>query len=131
MTCISRIAPLAACLALAGCSPGAHSTGPFTPVYLGVETRLLEGDLVNFHVEMTGARDATDVAAYAECAAAQYTLIRGYSFARHVRTSVALTGGVWASDAVYTISAALPPGVTKIDAEVVVSACRETGIPTV
>ena len=58
------------------------------PVYLGIETILLDGDLVNFRVAMKGARDNADVEAYARCAAAQYALIRGFGFARHVRTHV-------------------------------------------
>lgn len=103
----------------------------FSPVYKGIETRLLEGDLVSFLVEMQGARDNADVAAYAECAAAQYALIRGYGFARHVRTNVAQEAGVWRADAVYTISPALPRGLSTIDAEVTVANCAETGIPTV
>lgn len=109
----------------------APAQAPFRPSYLGVETRLLDGDLVNFIVRMQGARDGADVAAYADCAAAQYTLIRGYGFARHVRTNVSEEGGVWRADAVYTISPALPDGVNQIDAEVVVDNCRSEGIPTV
>nr|WP_226780776.1 hypothetical protein [Oceaniglobus trochenteri] len=101
------------------------------PDYLGVQTRLLDGDLVNFLVEARGALQPTDVERYAECAAAQYALIRGYGFARHVRTNVDEEGGIWRGDAVYTISPALPRGVRTIDAEVVVARCRESGIPTV
>jgi hypothetical protein len=71
------------------------------------------------------------VESYAECAAAQYALIRGYGFARHVRTNVNERGGIWRGDAVYTISPALPRGLRTIDAEVVVERCRERGIPTV
>ncbi|GLS87284.1 hypothetical protein GCM10010873_22580 [Cypionkella aquatica] len=103
----------------------------FKPGYKGIETILLDGDLVNFRVAMTGARDDSDVAAYAACAAAQYALIRGFGFARHVRTNVALKGGVWRGDAVYTISASLPRGVKTIDAEVTVRDCGAQGIPTV
>ena len=80
---------------------------------------------------MTGARDVTDVEAYARCAAAQYALIRGFGFARHVRTNVARDGEIWRGDAVYTISAALPEGLRTIDAEVVVRDCGAQGIPTV
>jgi hypothetical protein len=105
--------------------------GPFTPAYEGIETLLLDGDLVNFRVAMRGARDNDDVAAYARCAAAQYALIRGFGFARHVRTNVAEQGGNWRGDAVYTISSALPRGIKTIDAEVAVSDCSEQGIPTV
>ena len=124
-----RIVALA--LALAGCAAADAPPAPFSPRYGGIETRLLDGDLVDFLVSMTGARARQDVADYAECAAAQYALIRGYGFARHVRTNVSEEGGVWHGDAVYTISSALPEGLRTLDAEVVVQQCRERGIPTV
>ena len=82
-------------------------------------------------VEMTGARGNEDVAAYGRCAAAQYALIRGFGFARHVVTNVDKQGGTWRGDAVYTISAALPDGLKTIDAEVAVRDCGAQGIPTV
>ena len=119
-------------LLLAACSQSGNAqVSRFSPDYLGVETSLLDGDLVRFKVSMTGARDNRDVDAYAECAAAQYTLIRGYGFARHLRTNVNEKAGVWAADAVYTISPALPQGLRTLDAEVVVAACAENAIPTV
>ena len=105
--------------------------GDFSPSYQGIETILLDGDLVNFRVAMTGAREPGDVDAYARCAAAQYSLIRGFGFARHVRTNVAQSGGTWRGDAVYTVSAALPQGLRTIDAEVTVRDCGAQGIPTV
>ncbi|MDX5401809.1 MAG: hypothetical protein LPK02_05555 [Rhodobacterales bacterium] len=116
---------------LAGCGDAAPDQVAFAPAYDGVETRLMDGDLVNFRVTMRGARDNEDVAAYAECAAAQYALIRDYGFARHLRTNVTQQGGLWSGDAVYTISAQLPRGLQTIDAEVVVAHCAENGIPTV
>jgi len=121
-------------LVLAGCEPGAEATQEAQPPrfdYLGVETRLLDDNLVNVHVQMRGAGGREDVADYAECAAAQYTLIRGYGFARHVRTNVQEEAGLWRADAVYTVSPALPRGLQTIDAEVVVADCAELGIPTV
>lgn len=125
-------AALGALSACAGTEPAAEvDMAPFNPVYAGIETRLLEDDLVGFNVVMRGARDNADVAAYAECAAAQYALIRGYGFARHVRTNVVEEGGLWKGDAVYTISPGLPRGLSTIDAEVTVANCAETGIPTV
>ncbi len=118
--------------ALAACSEtSTDEVARFAPSYQGVETRLLDNDLVQFQVAMTGARDADDVENYAECAAAQYALIRGYGFARHLRTTTDERGGVWSADAVYTISPSLPQGLQKIDAEVVVDDCGENGIPTV
>ncbi len=120
-----------ALLALAGCAQAVPTAEDFIPDYKGVETVLLAGDLVQFNVAMTKARTSGNVAAYAECAAAQYALIRGYGFARHVRTNVAIEGGIWRADAVYTISPSLPKGLKTIDAEVVTDNCREKGIPTV
>lgn len=118
-------------LALAACDPNVASRGAFNPEYQGIETRLLDGDLVNFRVAMTGARGPEDVSKYAECAAAQYTLIRGFGFLRLVRTTVAEQAGIWRADAVYTISSALPQGLKTIDAEVTVADCGALGIPTV
>ena len=120
---------LAACTAQDQVSRAAQV--PFAPSYEGIETRLLDNDLVAFHVKMRGARGDQDVTDYAECAAAQYTLIRGFGFARHVRTNVEIEGGVWHADAVYTISPSLPAGLKTIDAEVTVQNCMEKGIPTV
>lgn len=133
-----RIAPLMLALVtapavLSACAQGAADVArkDFTPFYRGIETVLLDGDLVSFRVAMAGARGPQDVEAYAQCAAAQYALIRGFGFARHVRTNVARDNGTWRGDAVYTISAALPPGFRTIDAEVTVRDCGARGIPTV
>lgn len=116
---------------LSGCDAAQPSVTRFAPEYQGVQTTLLDGDLVKFDVAMRGARGASDVEDYAECAAAQYALIRGYGFARHLRTNVYEEAGLWRGDAVYTISPALPRGLQTLDAEVVAAACAEQGIPTV
>ncbi len=138
---MARFAPLTLTLALAltglaGCGvaapqPTGEMGAPADAVYHGVQTRLLEADLVNFVVTMRGARGGADVIAYARCAAAQYALIRDMGFARHVRTSVTNEGALWRADAVYTISPSLPQGFRTIDAEVTVADCVEQGIPTV
>ncbi|ABD54101.1 hypothetical protein [Jannaschia sp. CCS1] len=122
----------AACLI--GCLPATE--GPTLQeappaTYDGIETRLLDDDLVNFRAQMTGVASRDDLDAYARCAAVQYTLIRGYSYARHVRTSITEEGGVWAADAVYTISPDLPRGLQTLEAESVAADCAEQGIPTV
>lgn len=130
----SMVSIAVASAALSGCAPVPapdQIAEVFAPEYLGIETALLDGDLVNFRVAMRGARGREDVADYAACAAAQYALIRGYGFARHLRTNVDNQGGTWRGDAVYTISAALPEGFKTIDAEVVVRDCAAQGIPTV
>ena len=107
------------------------NTGEFSPDYKGIETILLDDGIVDFRVRMTGARNNEDIAAYARCAAAQYALIRGFGFTRHVRTNVAFQGGLWRADAVYTISSTLPQGLRTLDAEVTVRDCAAQGIPTV
>ena len=119
---------LSACVNDAGVDVG---QGTFVPAYDGVQTRRLDDKLVSFVVQMQGARGPQDVEDYAECAAAQYTLIRGFGFARHVRTTTDNQGGLWKGDAVYTISPSLPRGLKTIDAEVIVANCEENGIPTV
>ena len=121
----AQITALGAMCALIACAPQAS-----TPSYQGIQTALLDGDLVQFKVSMAGGTQA-DVTEYAACAAAQYALIRGFGFARQVRTQTTLSGGIWRGDAVYTISAALPRGTKTIDAEVTVRDCGARGIPTV
>ena len=137
---MSGVRGIVALLALAGCIGTGEppedlpDRPPFPPEnaqYLGSQTRLLDSDLVNFLVEMRGARDGRDAGAYARCVAAQYALIRGYGFARHIRTIASQEGGVWRGDAVYTVSPALPPGKRTLDAETEVARCREDGIPLI
>ena len=131
-TRLTRSFGLAAALAvLVGCAGDGSDAAPRAAVYKGIETILLDGDLVNFRVTMANAGEKRDVEAYARCAAAQYALIRGFGFARHVRTTVAQTGTEWRGDAVYVISAALPQGIRTIDAEVTVRDCGALGIPTI
>ncbi|MFN3723612.1 MAG: hypothetical protein ACK4VZ_11240 [Paracoccaceae bacterium] len=122
----------AAFVALSACAEGGPvSQGGQAPSYQGIQTVLLQDDMVSFRVALLGAGGNDDVEAYGRCAAAQYALIRGYGFARHVRTTVAQTGNTWRGDAVYLISAALPAGLKTIDAEVTVRDCGALGIPTI
>lgn len=120
-------------LAITACqplTPPAPVAQPFG-TYLGAETRLLDGDLVNFKVRMRGTLNRQSLVDYAECIAAQYTLVRGFNFARHLRTNVSNEGGNWQADAIYTISPTIPRGVRTIEAQVTVDDCKERGIPTV
>lgn len=110
---------------------GAEPAAPAVPEYLGIQSRLIDWELVNQRVWMRGALERNDIVQYSRCAAAQYALTIGYGFVRHVRTKVTQEGGIWQADAVYSITSALPPGTRTIDAEVVVADCLELGIPTV
>lgn len=129
-----RVAVLSASIVagLAACADGAQvGQGALPPAWLGIETRLLDRDLVNFRVAVRHAESQRQVEDYAACAAAQFALIRGHGFARHVRTRIAQDGAVTRADAVYTTSASLPRGVALIDAETIVRDCGARGIPTV
>ncbi|MEM6479028.1 MAG: hypothetical protein AAF647_08285, partial [Pseudomonadota bacterium] len=64
-------------------------------------------------------------------AAAQYARIRGFSFARHVRTNVTRDGDIARANALYSVSAVLPRGPQTLDAEVTLANCRESGIPSI
>ena len=127
---ISFLAVIAA-LTMAAC----QNTAPVTqdPVrYYGLQTGLLDNDLVQFHVTLSGTQSTEQVARHAaECAAAQYTLIRGFGFARHVRTRIGQQADRLSADAVYKISRSLPQGTKTIDAEVVADACARDNIPMV
>jgi len=125
---------IAATLLVAACQQldmSGTSTQPEKIQYFGVQTKLLANDLVQFHVTLTGTERSDPVRDYAECAAAQYTLIRGFGFARHIRTNVGETAGRWSADAVYTVSDAIPQGLRTLDAEVVADNCARNGIPMV
>ena len=104
---------------------------PVKTEYLGIQTALLDNNMVSFRVAMRGAKDAQAVEAYGRCAAAQYALIRGAGFARHIKTQVGKTGATWVGEAVYLVDRSLPNGIRTIDAEVVVRDCGALGIPTV
>ena len=100
--------------------------------YINVDTRLMKPELVNMVVTLRNPRTPNDVLAYVECAAAQYTLIRGYGFAGRIQINVTEEDkGIWAGNAIYTLSNAHPGGRHTIDAEVTVENCTAHNIPMV
>lgn len=128
--------PLVMLCGCAACTPvGDAGSAPQAPLpgspWKGVETRLIDDGLVNFRVGMTGKPSREALSDYAKCAAAQYAQIRGFGFARHIRTTYSDEGGLHRADAVYTVADALPAGIKTIDAEVTVADCQARGIPTV
>ena len=124
---LALTALLAACQASTLASSDAPSGAP---VFKGIVTRLLQTDLVQFKVRLANSADPQTVQDYARCVA-QYTLIRGFGFARHVRTTVDRSADTWTADAVYTISADMPRGFKTIDAQAVAADCVENNIPMV
>ena len=119
---------------LVACAPQSQeiSKAPTgTMEYINVDTRLMKPELVNMVVTMRNPNTPTDVLAYVECAAAQYTLIRGFGFAGRVQVNVSEDKGIWAGNAIYTLSNAHPGGRHTIDAEVTVEDCTAHNIPMV
>ncbi|MEM9853766.1 MAG: hypothetical protein AAF841_04855 [Pseudomonadota bacterium] len=110
----------------------AKSTGAVAePDYLSIETRRLDDELVTFTLTLRNAPGDDPIRAYGDCAAAQYARIRGFSFARHVRTNVTRDGDIARANALYSVSAVLPRGPQTLDAEVTLANCRESGIPSI
>jgi hypothetical protein len=77
------------------------------------------------------ASGSDEIAGFAECAAAQYAMLKGFGFTRHLSINIDEEGGLWRADAVYTISPELPRGSRTMDNEVTVFGCAENGIPMV
>lgn len=123
---MSRNLLLAACLA--GCASAEALED--MPLYLGSEAKKIDDDLVNVFVWMRATGDRTQLKTYADCAVARYALDQDAGFARHLRTNITERGGIWRSDAIYTISVELPPGLKTIDASSFAQSCAEKGIPT-
>ena len=97
----------------------------------GIETMQFADDLMNSRVELTNALSLTDDEDYARHAAEDYALIRGWGFARHIRSGVEQDKNIWTADAYYTISGGLPREIKTIKAGAVALAFAEHGIPTV
>ena len=112
-------------------STDATDQAAFAPEYLGVDIRPLDNDLANVFVSMRGARDRADVAAYADCAAADYAKKWHFGYLRHIRTRVSKTNGQWKGDAIYVFSPEKPLGEKTIDAAVRLADCTKNGIPRV
>ncbi|MGB7268469.1 MAG: hypothetical protein WBC90_02980 [Albidovulum sp.] len=114
---------------LAGClGIGANRPVP-APHYLGASITELGGDLVRIEVEMQDAPSADAPREYALCVAAGFAADTGASFLRHLRSVNDKEGGIWRTDAVYSITSALPDGLRTIEAKSKVADCVEQGIP--
>ena len=107
-------------------SNSASSDAPAgAPVSKGILTSFLQTEFVQFKVRPANSTDLQSVRDYARCAATQYTLIRGFGFARHVRATVDRSADTRISGSVYTISVDMPGGFKTIDAQAVAADCSE------
>lgn len=120
---------LAGLMACAG-GDGAEDPAKARPTYLGAEVTDLADGLIQVRLSLGGTGGRAAVDDYARCMAAGRAVRTGAGFLRPIRTLAGKEGGIWRADAVYSVSAALPGGLTTIDAEVTVEECTERRIPT-
>ena len=99
--------------------------------YVSATSELIEDGMVRIRVVVRNAKQGSEVLYFANCAAARYAINRGFSFVRHVTSTLDYNLESKSAEAVYFVSAALPVGFKKLDAEVVAVNCAENGIPMV
>lgn len=120
---------------LAGGMAQAQDVVPEPPkediAYLGIETRMIDPELVEMRAALKGSATDEAITAYLRCAVAQYALIRGMDTARQIRTVVSERYGKWTGEAVYMIGRGHPRGFERVEAQAMVGECAAKGIPTV
>ena len=99
--------------------------------YMSTKAELIGDGLVKISASVKNVQSDHFFTQFATCAAALYALLCGFSFARLVTDSVSRDDDIRTATSVYSITARLPPGVRKLDAEVVAVNCAENGIPMV
>lgn len=131
MNLIARALVAPASLCLLGCMAETdHDASPQERVYGRNDILIIDADVVGIYAEMQGAADRGEAAGYAQCLAVGYAIGKGYGFVRHIRTNIQEEAGIWRADALYSISAGVPDGIARIDAEVTAADCTERSIPT-
>ena len=99
--------------------------------YMSTKAELIGDGLVKISASVKNVQSDHLATEFANCVAARYALLRGFGFARLVTDSVSRDDDIRTATSVYSITARLPPGVRKLDAEVVAVNCAENGIPMV
>lgn len=99
--------------------------------YISTNAELIGDGLVKFSASVKNVQSDHFATEFATCVAARYALLNGFGFARLVTDSVSRDDDIRTATSVYSITARLPPGARKLDAEVVAVNCAENGIPMV
>ena len=124
-------------LAMAGVVSACDQTRVATPAsyeaveYVSANSELIGDGLVKVSASVKNAQSDKFASDFAACVAARYALLRGFGFARLVTDTVTRSDDIRTATSVFSISARLPAGVRKLDAEVVAVNCAENGIPMV
>ena len=93
--------------------------------------KLLDGDLVSFDFEMTGARYDLDAWTFDRWFAAKDALVLCTDFVRSVRNDVKIKCSVWTGMEICTLSESHQSGVVSIDARVVTVGCGANNFLTI
>ena len=93
--------------------------------------KLLDGDLVSFDLEMTGARYDLDAWIFDKWFAAKDALIFFTDFVRSVRNDVKIKCSVWAGTEFCTLSDSHQSGVVSIDARIGTVGCGANNFLTI
>jgi len=98
--------------------------------YLNAATTLVDNEIVQVDVVAEGGDLIKALPIYADCVAAQYTLIRGMAYLR--RVSGSQRGGLQtrSETTIYKLSDSKPKGASVIDAQETLTACKSQDIPT-
>lgn len=101
-----------------------------TTKYLNAATTLVDNEIVQVDVVAEGGDLIRALPVYADCVAAQYTLIRGLAYLR--RVSGSQRGGLQtrSETTIYKLSDSKPKGDSVIDALETVTTCKSQNIPT-
>ncbi len=121
---VAAILPL---LMLSACG---RAQQPETTEYLNAATTLVDNEIVQVDVVAQGGDLIKALPVYADCVAAQYTLIRGLAYLR--RVSGSQRGGLQTrtETTIYKLSDIKPQGARVIDAQETLATCQSLDIPT-
>lgn len=118
---------LSAPILMSACTQSASSD---PTIYAQASVTPLDAELVRVEVAATGGNTQTAVPRYADCVAAQYTLIRGLSYLRRISMDQKRRSDTRLANVVYTLSGEKPRGSAVIVAERAVDACKTANVPT-
>lgn len=117
-------------LLLAACAQRLTAPATEPMVYLAAETRLVARDIVDITTSIAHPIAGAN-AAYGDCVAAQYALIRGLSHVSRLTTEQTGQGDIVSEKTSFLLSSVAPGGKFVLNATEIVEKCKHSRIPTV
>ena len=120
-------------LALGACEFERPGRQVLPQAFIGAQTNTIASDLVEVTVTVARPRPGA-IAAYSDCVAAGYALIRGVKYARRVAAFPLAThrgkADMVSEKTTYLVTD-LKPAFTSLTASDVIGGCRKAGVPTI